>query len=106
MNSLTTSVNNYIKQPSPDVANGDIRDIQDIKREFNTPKVGGVDVPPISKTPMADTLALKKEENPRKKYLLTDKKPNIKFNNFASITIGALGITALTVEIAKLFKKK
>lgn len=91
---------NSIRQPAPSiqsVAN------EQKERTFNAPNVGVVDVPSISKTPLSDTLFIKKQENPRMKYLLSPKsKKGFKLQNIFSLAIAGCSIGALL----KLLKKK
>ena len=98
MNSADVNFNS-LRQPAPSVA-GDLRqaEVADKKQAkiFNIPNVGVVDVPTISKTPMADTLVIKKQENPRTIYKLTSK-GNKGFNlqNFFSLSMVGCAIAAL-----------
>ena len=83
---------NFLSQPSPNVINGkEQKDIIDKpqQRAFNLPKVGVVGVPVISKTPIQDTIEIKKQENPRTIYKLTPKgNKGFKIQNL--FTIGTL----------------
>lgn len=94
-----------IKQPEPNIIQ---EGTNPQKREINAPKVGVVDVPNISTTPMADTLTLKKQENPHIIYKLTNNNifKGLKFHNILSIGIGACGIGALVSVIKTILKTK
>ena len=48
---------NSIRQPAPSVGGDDAQ----VERKFKLPNVGVVGVPTISKTPLGDVLALKKQ---------------------------------------------
>ena len=88
-----------IRQPAPEVKSDKSASTE---RTYNMPNVGVVDVPTISKTPLADTLFLKKQENPRMAYLLTPKpKKGFKLQNIFSLAIAGCSIGALL----KLLKK-
>ena len=85
---------NIPKQPAPEVISDNSKNKK--KKIFNVPKVGVVDVPNISKTPLADTVAIKKQENPHTVYKLTsDKKPKATFDNVSTFGIIGLGFLAL-----------
>ena len=100
MEALNSS--NLPKQPAPEVISNDSKQ-SSLKRIFNIPKVGVVDVPNISKTPIADTITLKKQENPHTVYKLTnDRKPKPTFENISTLGIIGLGLLALL----NLFKRK
>ena len=93
MNNANLNINS-IRQPAPNVAQA-TSEVQ--QRQFNLPKVGVVSVPKISKTPLADTLALKKQENPRTAYKLTieNNKKGLNFQNAISLLIAGCSIIAL-----------
>ena len=91
MNNATLNLNS-IRQPAPSVATSN----DTTQRKFNLPTVGVVNVPSISKTPLGDTLALKKQENPRTAYKLTpEKKKGSNFQNVISLLIAGCSIVAL-----------
>ena len=98
MSSASLNVNS-LRQPTPSVV-GDLQQAevanQKQAKKLNVPNVGVVDVPTISKTPVGDTLAIKKQENPRMAYKLT-RKSNKGFNlqNFFSLSIVGCAIVAL-----------
>ena len=93
---------NILKQPAPQVVSEEPKK-DSKKRVFNIPKVGVVDVPKISKTPLADTIAIKKKENPHTVYKLTNnRKPKPTFENMSTFGIIGLGFLALL----SLFKRK
>ena len=58
MNNSSTNLNS-IRQPAPSV-----QAPQNVERKFNKPNVGIVNPPTISRTPLDDTIAIKKKENP------------------------------------------
>ncbi|MBQ8634663.1 hypothetical protein IJ425_00735 [bacterium] len=96
-----------IRQPTPNVVGQNSNAINQsaTKKEakkFNLPKVGVVDVPTISKTPLVDTLVKKEQENPQITYKLTPKS-NRGFNlqNLFSLTIVGCSIGALLSLIKK-----
>ena len=94
-----------LKQPAPKVISGEEKPQE--KREIKVPAVGVVDVPNISKTPMADTLALKQQENPHTVYKLTSKKkPNLNFSNVSTVGIIGFGLAALISIIKGIRGKK
>ena len=87
-----------IRQPKPSVGNTPSKE-----RVYNAPNVGIVSPPTISKTPLGDTLAIKKQENPRMMYKLTPKSnKGFKFHNLFSLGIIGCSIGALL----SLLKKK
>ena len=91
MNNATLNKNS-IRQPAPSVANPN----NSTQRKFNLPNVGIVSVPSISKTPLGDTLAIKKQENPRMAYKLTPKSnKGLNFQNVISLLIAGCSIVAL-----------
>ena len=98
MNNAPANLNS-IRQPAPSVQNATGAQKE---RKFNTPNVGVVTPPSISKTPLADTVAIKKQENPRMAYRLTSN-ANKGFNlqGFFSLAIAGCSIGALL----KLLKK-
>ena len=90
---------NSIRQPAPSVGGSDAQ----VERKFNLPKVGVLSVPTISKTPLGDVLALKKQENPKMAYKITPKSnKGFKLQTFFSLSIIGCSIGALL----KLIKKK
>lgn len=98
---------NLPSQPAPNVvgATGNASvEVAEKKpqRVFNIPKVGVVDVPVISKTPLPDTIEIKKQDNPKMAYKLAPKS-NKGFNmqNASSIGIFACSILALISLLAK-----
>ena len=107
---MTVSVSNQntIKQPLPSTmeanlgANEPIKEAQEqptAQRKYNRPYVGVVEVPEISRTPMADTVEIKKQENPYTKYKYIPK-PKIQgnFQKIASIGTFVLGLGALMIN--------
>ncbi len=72
-------------------------------RKYNRPKVGVVDVPSISQTPLSDAYIKRKKENPYTKYKInfknTSGKKGFKFHAIISLTI-------IAAAIAHLFTKK
>ena len=93
---------NVLKQPAPEIISDESKK-DSKKRVFNIPKVGVVDVPNISKTPIADTITLKKQENPHTIYKLTnDRRPKPTFDNMSTLGIIGLGFIAFL----SLFKRK
>ncbi|MBE7707340.1 MAG: hypothetical protein E7Z88_01405 [Cyanobacteria bacterium SIG27] len=90
---------NSIRQPAPSVGGSEVQQ----ERKFNLPNVGVVSVPNISKTPLSDVLALKKQQNPKMAYKLTPKsKKGFNLQAFFSLSIVGCSIGALL----KLIKKK
>ena len=90
---------NSIRQPAPSVGGDDAQ----LERKFKLPNVGVVGVPTISKTPLGDVLALKKQENPKMAYKITPKSnKGFKLQTFFSLSIVGCSIGALL----KLIKKK
>ena len=89
MNNSSLNLNS-IRQPAPSVSSAQV------ERIYNAPKVGVLNVPTISKTPLADTITLKKQENPRTKYKLTPQSfKGFKLQNILSVTILGCSIGAL-----------
>ena len=84
------------KQPAPSVGEAKNETApQKPARKYNRPSVGVVDVPNISKTPIEDTLVLKKKEYPRMKYKYISTKGKIdRFAALLSVSTVALGIMA------------
>ncbi len=101
------SSQNFIKQPLPSTmeensnTQNSTQNTEEKKeeRKYNRPYVGIVGVPNISTTPMADTVEIKKQENPYTKYKYIPK-PKItgNFQKFASIGTFVLGIGALIIS--------
>ena len=90
---------NSIRQPAPSVQSS----ASQVERIINVPKVGVVCPPTISRTPMKDTIAIKKKENPRMAYKLTQKSnKGFKLQNVFSLVIASCSIGALL----DLLKKK
>ena len=91
---------NSIRQPAPDVTSS--VQTTTAERKFNVPNVGVVSVPSISKTPILDTLEIKKQENPRTAYKLTSKS-NKGFNLQTNLSLAIVGcsIGALLKELKK-----
>lgn len=82
-----------IRQPAPSVQNASVAPGE---RKFNIPHVGVVMPPSISKTPLADTVATKKQENPRMAYkLTTNANKGFKLQGFFSLAIAGCSIGAL-----------
>ena len=97
--SIAPSNLNSVRQPAPSVENttGAPK-----KRKFNAPNVGVVDVPNISKTPLADEVALKKQENPRMAYkLTTNANKGFKLQGIFSLAIAGCSIGALLSLLKK-----
>ena len=89
-----------IRQPKPSVG---VSDVTKKERVYNAPNVGIVNPPTITKTPLEDTLVIKKQENPKMRYLLTPKSnKGFKFHNIFSLGIIGCSIGALL----SLLKKK
>lgn len=99
MNNAPLNINS-IRQPAPNAQNTTNNQTE---RQYNLPNVGVVSPPAISRTPMADTMTLKKQENPRMAYKLTPKSiKGFKLQNIFSLAIAGCSIGALL----KLLKKK
>ena len=91
MNNATLNKSS-IRQPAPNVANTN----DTTQRKFNFPNVGVVNVPSISKTPLGDTIAIKKQEHPKMAYKLTpERKKESNFQNVVSLLIAGCSIVAL-----------
>ena len=85
-----------IRQPAPSVSG------TQKERVYNAPNVGVLTVPTISTTPMADTMVLKKQENPRMAYKLTPKSnKGFKLQAFLSSGIVVCSIGALFKVLMK-----
>ena len=97
MNNASLNIDS-IRQPKPSVGS-----VSKKERVYNAPNVGVVSPPVISKTPLNDTLTIKRQENPRMKYMLTPKSnKGFKFHILFSLGIIGCSIGALL----KLLKKK
>jgi len=95
MNNSSTNLNS-IRQPAPSV-----QAPQNVERKFNKPNVGIVNPPTISRTPLDDTIAIKKKENPKMAYKLTPKsKKGLKLQSLFSLAIAGCSIGAL-LELLK-----
>lgn len=91
MNNSPSNLNS-IRQPAPSVQ----KPKGSTERVFNRPKVGVVTLPAISNTPVADTLEIKKKENPKMAYKLTSKSnKGFKIQNLLSLGIFGCSIGAL-----------
>ena len=67
-------------------------------RKINYPSIGVVDVQNIPKTPLADQLVLKEQQNPRTAYKIafdTLRQKGFKFQSVASIIIGLCAVLSL-----------
>lgn len=99
---------NSIKQPAPNVVN--ISDAQETKssptskKEFHYPKVGAVQVPKISTTPLSDSFEKMKTEFPKVniKPLPKDNK-EFHFQNILNLGVMGAGVISL---LALIFKRK
>ena len=92
MNNAPANLNS-IRQPAPSVQNTPAAQQE---RKFNVPNVGVVQPPSISKTPLADTVAIKKQENPRMAYkLTTNANKGFKLQGLSSLAIVGCSIGAL-----------
>lgn len=96
---------NNITQPPPEITG--FKKIKRLNtqpgRKINRPCVGVVQVPYISKTPLADTLSIKEKENPHMKYkiVLNKKKSDVRFSSFVSLSV----IGCAFYSLMKIFKK-
>ena len=94
MQNVSTNLNAF-KQPEPEIVKNQNASKNPV---FKYPNVGVLQVPTISKTPVADTIALKKKENPKTAYKvdLRNKKLLKGFNwqTFSSVAIVICGILA------------
>ena len=103
---------NSIKQPAPSIVTATNKgsgiqknEVPQPKRKINTPNVGVVDVPNISKTPISDMLTIKKQENPRMAYKVAEKKNGFfKFHNIATIGISTASLYCILESILKIKK--
>ena len=103
----SVSSQNSVKQPLPSTMedNSNVQNASSTttetkeQRKYNRPNVGVVEVPTISRTPMADTVQIKKQENPYTVYKYIPK-PKItgNFQKYASIGTFVLGIGALILN--------
>ena len=99
MNNAPANLNS-IRQPAPSVQNTSAAQQE---RKFNIPNVGIVEPPSISKTPLADTVAIKKQENPRMAYKLTSTaNKGFKLQGFFSLAIAGCSIGALFSLLKKI----
>ena len=88
-----------IRQPAPSVENT----AAPKERKFNFPQVGVVMPPSISKTPLADTVTIKKQENPRMAYKLTSNaNKGFKLQGLFSLAIAGCSIGALLQLLKKI----
>ena len=95
-----------VQAPAPNIVNssdknnnkGQMANDKKPKRKINTPNVGVVDAPNISRTPIADFLQLKKDENPKTAYKLTTKNKvkGVNLSNILSVAIGVCSIISFT----------
>lgn len=96
------SISNSIRQPAPSVSDAKKSNEDVIDRKYNAPNVGVVTLPQISKTPLADTITIKKQENPQSKYKFSLKTiKGFKIQNFCSIAIMGCSIGALLQLLRK-----
>ena len=97
MENLQTNLNAF-KQPVPVMVNN-ANNQAGQKKTFNFPNVGVVNPPSISSTPIADTIVLNKQENPKMAYKLTAEnlqyKKGAKLQTICSIGIAICGLIAL-----------
>ena len=83
------------KQPAPSVSEPKSEKIKQT-RKYNRPQVGVVGVPNISKTPIEDTLVLKKKENPQIKYKFIATRGVLdKFSAFLTVSTVLTGLLAI-----------
>ena len=109
-----TNIQNLIKQPPPSTmeANSNTSNITKsdtqpaIQRKFNRPNVGVVTPANISKTPMADSIEIRKKENPQSKYKYIPKlKIKGNFQKIVSTGVFLGGISALLATAIKRLTK-
>lgn len=96
---------NALKQPAPNITDAKSVSVSQNapKREIKYPNVGVVDAPNISKTPISDTIALKKQENPRTIYKLTPKSnKGFRLHNILSGAIIGCSVGALFSLLKKM----
>ncbi len=92
-----------IKSPEPNIVT---KNKEKPKRKIKRPNVGVVNPSYISKTPIEDTLTIKKQENPQTRYKLTSKKNSaINLNNFTSLVVLGCGFISGFSIFKKIFKK-
>lgn len=91
---------NLLKQPAPSVNGTTLK--TDSARKYNMPKVGVIDAPNLSKTPIRDMVQLKKAENPYTIYKLKPKQN--KYFNFYGLTSIGVALCGILTAI-KMFKK-
>ena len=113
---MENSTVNKIKSPEPNLVTN--KKETKPKRKIKKPNVGVVNVPKISNTPLADTLVMKKIENPHTIYKQTTSKYSfLNLHNVSTIGIFACGgimtiphikkgISFIFKIIKKAFKKK
>lgn len=93
---------NSIRQPNPTIGGQNVvvqnqsNLVQNNPTKTNVPKIGVVEVPTISTTPLADTLTLKKQQTPKIKLKYISKS-NRDFNlhNICSFSVIGCAIIAL-----------
>jgi hypothetical protein len=109
-----SNIQNLIKQPPPstmeansNTSNATKSDAQSVpQRKFNRPNVGVVTPANISKTPMADSIEIRKKENPQSKYKYIPKlKIKGNFQKIVSTGVFLGGMTALCATLIKKFIK-
>ncbi len=109
MDNALNNITNLIKQPKPDIKGSDTAaadsasEVKKPKRQIKRPHVGVLATPNISKTPITDTLELRKQENPHTIYKLTgQKKPKFSYREIVSLSVIGMGI----ISLLSLIKKK
>ena len=97
-----SSNSNAIKSPEPNIVSKNKQNKP--KRTIKRPKTGVLATPNISNTPIADTLTIKKQENPQTRYKLTSKKYSLlNLSNILSVLIFCCGFCALSSYTKNIF---
>ena len=90
----TNSVNLF--QPKPAIEDKSSAEKNKNYELIKSPNVGVIEPPVISKTPLGDTLCIKKQDNPRMAYKITPKTTKLDLiNSLSFILISACSIAAL-----------
>lgn len=99
---------NSIKQPSPNIIGQSVavqnqnNSSENKQRKYNSPYLGAIDVPEISKTPLYDTMTINQRKNPKPKVKFVKKiSKGFNFQNALSLTIFASSLVALFRLIKK-----
>lgn len=110
INGMDNSVN-LNKVPSPNFVDGTQSPKRTVvqKRKLNMPRVGVLDTPKISSSPLRDTLIKNKQENPKTAYKTIfpeEKTKGVKFDFILTSTVLVCSLFALLSSIKELAKHK